>query len=243
MILCVLLCIVAVVRVAHADDQNDEYRFTVDSSYALTEDHKWIGVGHLGYFKSNDNNYQTDQLGVGVIWRFAPWGEAWFDVNYYRTDNELVADVEEWRPDIGFKNYFIRSDLFTFYNLARLEYRIRQSDGGNVGTESFRLRDQLGIVAALTKEQDRPGSWYGIADAEAFYRFDGDRVDRVRLRTGLGVSLSGRVRVEFLYYAQFTDKGPGSFKWTDNIYRINIKLARPEAAARAPPRGRRIFLF
>jgi hypothetical protein len=210
----------------HAEDRNDEYRLTVDPSYALTDYHKWMGVGHLGYFKSDDNNYQTAQLGLGAIWKFAPWGEAWFGVNYYRTDNEISADVEEWRPHVGLKNYFTRSAPFTFYNLVRLEYRMRQFDGDEGDTESFRLRDRLGIVFALTKEQERPGSWYAIADAEAFYRFDGDTMDRVRLRTGLGVSLSDRVRVELVYYAQFTDVESGGFEWTDNIYRFNIKLAR-----------------
>jgi Protein of unknown function (DUF2490) len=211
---------------AYSDDKNDEYRFTIDPSYALTADHKWIGVGHLGYIKSDDNNYQTDYVGVGTIWGFAPWGEIWFDVRYYHTDNEIIADVEEWRPQVGFKNYFTKSGPFTFYNLARLEYRIREIEGADRHTESSRLRDRLGIVFALTKEQDRLGSWYGIADAEAFYRFDDEKTDRVRLRAGLGLSLSDRVRVEFSYYAQFTDLGSGGFEWTENIYRINIKLAR-----------------
>jgi hypothetical protein len=222
----VVVLVLAKAVPAHADDKNDEYRFTVDPSYALTDDHKWIGVGHLGYIKSDDNNYQTDYLGLGMVWRFAAWGEVWSGVNYYRTDNAIIPDVEEWRPQVGFKNYFTQSGPFTFYNLARLEYRMRQIEGVEKENESFRLRDRLGIVFALTREQDRAGSWYGIADVEAFYNFDGDTTDRVRLRTGLGVSLNDRVRVELSYYAQFTDLGSGGFEWNDNIYRINIKLAR-----------------
>jgi hypothetical protein len=211
---------------AHAEDKNDEYRFTVDPSYALTDDHNWIGVGHLGYFKSDDKNYQTDQLGLGMIWKVAARGEVWFGVNYYRTDNEIIADVDEWRPQVGFKNFFTHSGRFTFYNLARLEYRMRQLEGVEKDSDSLRLRDRLGIVFALTQEQDRAGSWYGIADVEAFYNFDSDTTDRVRLRTGLGVSLNDRVRVELSYYAQFTEPGSRGFEWTENIYRINIKLAR-----------------
>jgi hypothetical protein len=226
LILGVLLCIAAVARVAQADDKNDEYRITVDPSYALTADHKWIGVGHLGYIKSDDKNYRTDYLGLGAIWRFAPWAEAWFKAYYYHTDNELIADVNEWRPQVGFKNYFTKSERFTFYNLARLEYRIQQRDGTDNDTDNFRFRDRLGIVFPLTREQDRPGSWYGIADVEGFFPLSGDRTDRMRVRTGLGVSLSDRIRVEFSYYAQFTEVGSRGFEWTDNIYRINFKIAR-----------------
>jgi hypothetical protein len=168
LILGALLAVVAVARVAHADEQIDDYRFTVDPSYALTDDHKWIGVGHLGYIKSDDKDYRTDYLGVGAIWRFVSWGEAWFGAMYYHTDNEISADVDEWRPQVRFKNNFTQSKSFTFYNLARLEYRMQLRDGPDHDTENLRFRDRLGIVFALTREQDRPGNLYGIADVDPF---------------------------------------------------------------------------
>ena len=73
---------------AYADDKNDEFRLTLVPTYALTKDKSWIGIGYLGYWWSNDENYTVDYLGLGTIWNFSPKWEAWFVLFGKHTDNK-----------------------------------------------------------------------------------------------------------------------------------------------------------
>ena len=214
--------VLATAMPAHADDKNDENRITVVPSYALTEDNRWIGIGYLGYVWSNDEDYTVDYLGFGTIWNFAPNWEAWFLMFGTKTDNESAPDVDELRPIVALKNYFIRTPALRFYNMARVEYRIQDREPPGTDTEYFRLRDRLGVEFAFGPE----GPWYGIADAEPFYRFDRNEIDPLRLRVGLGRTLNDYVRVELIYHMQFTRPGGGDLEWTDNIWRLNFKVAR-----------------
>lgn len=142
-----------------------------------------------------------------------------------RTDNESSPDINEYRPLVGLKNYFIRNQRLTFYNLARMEYRIQDFDGAE-DKEFFRFRDRLGTEFALTEKANQPGAWYGIADVEVFYRTDRDISDLARLRGGLGWVIGHYVRAELIYHMQFTRTAGESFEWTDNIWRLNFKVAR-----------------
>ena len=172
---------------------------------------------------SNDEDYTVDYLGLGTIWNFSPNWESWFLLFATKTDNETGPDVDELRPIVALKNYFIKTPALRFYNMARVEYRIQDRDQGGADTEYFRLRDRLGVEFAFGPQ----GPWYGIADIEPFYRFDRDTFDPLRLRVGLGRSLNDFVRVELIYHMQFTRPASGDdLEWTDNIWRLNFKVSR-----------------
>ena len=209
-----------------ADDQSDEYRLTVFPTYALTEDKRWIGIGYVGYVENPEDDYQISYLGLGTIRRLENWGEIWTVLLNVRTDNQDAPDINEYRPVLGFKNYFTRSHSFTFYNLARMEYRIQERDQPGNDTEYFRFRDRLGVEFALGQTETTPGSWYALADAELFYRFDRDMSDLARLRGGLGYVFNEYVRLELIYHMQFSRSAGDSFEWTENIYRLNVKVSR-----------------
>jgi hypothetical protein len=219
--LCAML--LATIAPAYADDKNDENRITVVPTYALTEDHRWIGIGYVGYVWSNDENYTVDYLGLGTIWNFSPNWEAWFLLFGTKTDNEDAPDITELRPIVSLKNYFVKTPALRFYNMARVEYRMQDRDSPGVDTEYFRLRDRLGVEFSIGPE----GPWYALADVEPFYRFDTDKFDPLRLRVGLGRTINDFVRVELIYHMQFTTSGSSdNLEWTDNIWRLNFKLAR-----------------
>lgn len=223
-VLCVIL-LVAVAPVCVADDKSDEYRVTVFPTYSLTEDHKWIGIGYVGYVTNNDKEYDIAYLGLGTIWRFSEKAELWTVVLNVRTDNEDSPDINEYRPLVGLKNYFTRTRRLTFYNLGRMEYRIQDFDGAS-DREFFRFRDRLGTEFALTSKANETGALYGLADVEGFYRFDRDMSDLARLRVGLGWVIGNHVRAELIYHMQFTRSSGEDFEWTDNIWRLNFKVAR-----------------
>lgn len=212
---------------ARADDQNDEYRLTVTPSYAITTDKRWIGVGYFGYYDGPDRDYDVGYVGLGAMRRISEWADFWMVAQNLRTDNEDAPNVDEYRPAVGFKNYFTRSGPFTFYNFARMEYRIVERDGPGNDSEYFRFRDQVGIEFALGENANKPGGWYALTDVEAFYRFDASEWDLMQLRAGVGVTINEYVRLELIYYMQFARAGnDDSFDWTGNIYRLNVKVAR-----------------
>ncbi|HEY5810451.1 MAG TPA: DUF2490 domain-containing protein [Povalibacter sp.] len=107
-----------------------------------------------------------------------------------------------------------------------MEYRYQERDGPDNDTEYFRFRNRLGVEFDLGESRNKPGSWYGLADAEVFYRFDHDLSDLMRLRAGVGLTVNEHVRVELIYHMQFTRSAGESFDWTENIYRLNVKVSR-----------------
>jgi len=211
---------------AHADDKNDEYRVSVFSTYALTEDRRWVGIGDLEYRWNQDGTYDVDYIGLGTIWNFKPKMEAWFTLIGTYTDNDSAPDVEELRPAVRFRNYFKKTKALRFYNMARLEYRIQHRDQGGEDTEYFRLPDRLGVEVSLGPK-GKESRLHGIADIEPFYRFDRDTLDPLRLRVGLGWIMHDLVHAEFTYSMSFARDGSGdSLEWTENIWQLNFKVAR-----------------
>ena len=90
-----------------------------------------------------------------------------------------------------------------------------------------RVRNQTRIEIPLASV-DRawtPKSWYLLADVEPIYRSDSGTVDPLRLRVGLGYVANQRMLVEFHYFAQYTRPGGGGLAYTDNIIRLNFKVA------------------
>jgi hypothetical protein len=67
---------------------------------------------------------------------------------------------------------------------------------------------------------------------EPIYRFDHSTIDPLYVRGGLGYVLSDRVRLEFVYYAQFSRASSGSLAFADNIFQLNIKLGLAEGLLR-----------
>jgi murein L,D-transpeptidase YcbB/YkuD len=65
-----------------------------------------------------------------------------------------------------------------------------------------------------------------MADVEHFYRCDENVIDPVRLRFGIAYIVTNRVGVEFIYHTAWTrPSGSSGRHYTDNIYRLNIKIA------------------
>jgi hypothetical protein len=56
------------------------------------------------------------------------------------------------------------------------------------------------------------------------YRSDTSTIDPLRLRAGVGYIASSRLVVEFQYYAQYTRRPDSGLKYTDNIFRLNLKF-------------------
>jgi hypothetical protein len=209
----------------NAEPRSGEYRVTVFPYHKITD--TLTGFGYLGYVTNPDKNYKTDYLGWGVSYTPSPSVQWWGGLVGTYTNNEAGADKLELRPFVGLKNFIPNKIKWNIYNYARWEYRAIQDRDTDDWTRYSRLRDRFGVEFPLASGEQawKPKTWYGLADVEAMFRFDRHQLDPFRLRAGIAYIVSNRVRVELIYHMQWTRPGGGDLHYTDNIFRLNIKVA------------------
>jgi hypothetical protein len=208
------------------DDISNEYRITLFPNYPIKGN--VTGFGYLGFVDNPDKDYQLYYVGwPGVTWAVKPtWLQLWGGVFGIYTNNEFKADKLELRPFVGAKALLPNAARWHIYNFTRLEYRLTDDYGTHAWSDTWRLRSRFGLEIPLASRERAFShkTFYGIADVEPFYRFDRDTVDPLRLRAGLGYIFAGRCRGEFIYHMQFTRPDGGGLQYTDNIWRLNVKI-------------------
>jgi hypothetical protein len=211
---------------AQDDDIANEYRLTLFPYHRISE--KLTGFGYLGYVNNPDGDFQTAYLGWGVDYAPDPSVHIWVGLVSTYTNYEVSADKLELRPFIGVKSLLPNKMKWHIYNFTRYEDRIIENRNTHDWTETHRIRSRFGVEIPLTSREKafKLKTWFGLVDVEAFYRFDKDYVDPLRVRCGIGRILSSRVSAELVYHAQYTrPAGSTGLEYTDNIFRLNIKLA------------------
>lgn len=216
----------ATIAFAQDDPASNEYRVTLFPSHPIKGN--MTGFGYLGYVANPDKNYTTYYVGwPGVTYTPNKVAQYWGGAFYTYTNNEISADKLEVRPFLGLKLFLPNDRKMNLYNFTRYEYRAIQDRTTHDWNGIHRVRTRFGVEAPLGSREHawKPGATYGIADAEPFYRFDRHTIDPLRWRVGLGHVFENRVRVEFIYHAQYTRVGADSpLEYTDNIWRLNIKI-------------------
>ena len=213
-------------RAQNDEPIGNEYRLTLFPYHRISDE--LTGFGYLGYVNNPDKEYQTAYLGYGANYTFNPTFQLWGGLIGTYTDNQNSADKLELRPFIGPKLFLPNDWKWNIYNFTRYEYRAIQDRDTHDWTGYSRIRSRFGVEFPLTSREKawQPKTWYALADVEPFYRFDKDTIDPLRVRGGIAYIVSSRVRVEFIYHAQFTrPSGSSGLEYTDNIFRLNIKIA------------------
>jgi hypothetical protein len=228
--LCILLLALLVLRPSDAlaqEDIGNEYRITLFPSYKVTD--KIGGFSYLGYVWNPEKNYQSYYLGWPCA-TYTPntWLQFWGGLIGVYTANESKADQLELRPFGGVKLFLPNTLKWNIYNWTRYEYRALQDRNTHEWNNYSRIRVRFGVEIPLSSKEKawQPGEFYGLADVEPYYRFDKNQIDPLRFRGGIGyIMKSAPIRVEFIYYSQFTQPTEESgLIYTDNIFRLNIKL-------------------
>ena len=208
------------------DDTGNEYRVTLFPSHRISD--TVTGFAYLGYVWNPEKDYRTYYLGwpAGT---YSPneWLQVWGGLVGLYTDNENSSDKLELRPFTGVKLFLPNERKLNIYNFTRYEYRATQDQDTHDWNSVNRLRSRFGVEFPLTSKERawQPKTFYGLADVEPYYRFDRGQVDPFRVRGGIGYVLNESIRIEFIYHAQFTHPaGSKDLEYTDNIWRINIKL-------------------
>ncbi len=208
------------------DDISNESRFTIFPYHQIT-DHL-TGFGYLGYVDNSDKEYKTGYLGYGASYSFNKEVQLWGGLIGTYTDNKNSADKLELRPFIGPKVFLPNDWKWNISNFPRYEFRDIEDRDTHQWTGIHRLRSRFGVEIPLSGGDKawQPKTWYTLLDVEPFYRFDKGTIDPFRARAGIAYILSDRIRMEFIYHAQFTrPSSGGGLQFTDNIFRLNIKIA------------------
>jgi hypothetical protein len=211
-----------------AQDKGNEGRITLFPSHKITE--KVTGFAYLGYVFNPEKNYQTYYLGwPAAAYTARSWLQIWGGLVGMYTNNDSLSDKLELRPFIGPKFFLPNKMKWNIYNFTRFEYRAIQDRETHDWNNTSRLRSRFGIEFPITSLENswQPRTIYGLADVEPYYRFDRGQVDPFRIRGGIGYIMKAvPIRIEFIYHAQFTHpEGSSGLKFTDNIFRLNIKLS------------------
>jgi hypothetical protein len=207
------------------DDIRNEARLTLVTTRPAAEREKIVWFQYLGVVNNNDKQLTSYYYSPpGIIYKPTKAVEIWLGMFGLYTDNKETNNSWELRPLTGLKLYVPNDKHVNVFNFTRFEYRSIHQYGET--TNIPRLRNRLGLEAPFTQAKAwTPKTWYGLADVEPFWRLDKGYLERVRVRGGIGYILNRTWRTEFIYHAEFSGGEGAPKKYTDNIFRLNIKLS------------------
>jgi hypothetical protein len=203
----------------------NEYRITAFPSYRINED--WSGFGYLGWVNKPDADYVSYYLGKGLNYSPVPWLQIWSGLIAVYTNSTAQSNSLELRPFIGPKFVGANRNNWRYFNWTRYELRLTETLDSDEWKTVHRVRNQtrLEIPLGAADRAWTPKSWYLLGDVEPIYRSDTGQIDPLRVRVGLGRVANQRVLVELHYFTQFTHPDGRGLSYTDNIFRLNFKVA------------------
>ena len=215
-----------------SNDVTNEYRLTLVTTKPVSD--KVILFGYLGVVTAPDKQVKTLYYSPpGVIYRAKPWLELWGGMFGLYNNNKNASNSWELRPLGGVKLYVPNNKKINLYNFTRYEYRFINQDH-HTKTQP-RLRNRVGIEVPLSKNAWTPKTFYALGDVEPIWRLDDKYMSLFRIRGGLGYILNKTWRAEFMYYAEYSRSSKtGPMSYTNNIWRMNIKLSLPRRGKRPP---------
>jgi Protein of unknown function (DUF2490) len=218
---------------ASSDGVSEIYRLTLAVNHPI--EGNLTGGFSLDYFNNPNRDYQRYQITwPQATYAVMPWLQLSGGLLSRFTDNEGTADLLELRPYSGVKLFVPNPWQWNIYSYTRYEYRAFKNLDTGDWSDRNRLRSQFGIEVPLASQQRawKPKTWYALASAEPFYRFDTGEIDPVRLSAGIGRVLNDRLRIEFLYYAELSRSSGGGLRYSDNIFQLNFRLGLKQGLLR-----------
>lgn len=142
------------------------------------------------------------------------------------------SNLLELRPFVGVKFVGANARKWHYFNWTRYETRFTETLDTGEWKTVHRVRNQTRLEIPLTSRSRAwtPRTTYVLGDIEPIYRSDNNDIDPVRLRVGVGYIATPRVLMEFQYFVQWTRPGGGGLQYTDNIWRLNFKVATKGSA-------------
>ena len=214
---------------AQNDGVSDEYRLTLSPQHPISGN--LTGFGELGLRWNPDKNYRTYVIGwPGLTYTAAKWVQFSGGLRTFYTDNENGADQLKLRQFVGARLFLPNELKWNLYNYTRYEYHDVEDLGTHTWTRYNRLRSLFSAEIPLTsrKRAWEPGTWYGLAGVEPFYRFDQPGINQLQAGGGVGYVLHNRFRIELTCQTKLTRPNGGGLQYTENIINLNFKIGLAE---------------
>ncbi len=228
---CILLLIFSILlpNVARAQEEiHSEYRVTLVPTYPVSK--KVFLTTYLGYVNIPNTNRVNYYLGAPLLVTYRPNPVIELMAGAFLVFSRINGDHDnnEFRPLAGLKLYLPNNHQMNIYSWTRYEFRSFYYDDKSLNNVKNRIRNRFGLEFPLSKNAWQPKTNYALTDFEMFYTFEKGYFDRFRERIGLGRVIDKHWRVELIYHIQLLkDSKDVNPEWTDNIFRLNIKLSLP----------------
>jgi hypothetical protein len=224
----VIIIILLIESVVSAQSVNNSYRFDATIIHPIAKN--LTGYSGIGLVSSSDKNQNEYYISFpGITYAPKKWLQFWGGFKDFFTNNWETENTNELRPYGGIKILIPNTAKVHLYNFTQYEYRHITKITSETVQQYGRIRNRFGMEVPLNKNPWTPKTFYMLADAEPFYRFDKNIVDQIRLRMGPGYVINGHFRLEFIWRMQLmrsTSDNP--FSYTDNTFRINLKISTKE---------------
>lgn len=215
---CLLWAVVAKAQVT------DDYLTTLNIGHPIKGNvYGYIQPG----FGGNSGVYRSYYLEwPGIIYHARRWFQLWASTRFTYKDYLTQFDKDEIRPTIGAKLFFSKTRRLTLSNFTRYQMLATYDHRSREWTRSNWIRSRFGMELPLTRVEKawQPRSFYAIADVEPIYTINAGW-NTLRVRGGVGYITLDKVRVEFLYAAQFgRNTSSEDLERNEVTFRLNIKV-------------------
>ena len=205
--------------------QTNAYRLDLNTVHEI--DKKLVTFAGVGFVGSPEANYNQYYFSFpGVMYTPEKWIQFWGGFKDFFTNNWETDNTNELRPYAGMKLLVLNSAKVHLFNFTQYEYRYITNTTTKSIQKYGRIRNRLGIETPLSSDAWSAKTFYFMADAEPFYRFDKDMVDQIRLRMGPGYVVNEKIRLELMWRMQLSRSTKSDpFEWTENTFRLNVKIS------------------
>lgn len=210
---------------AQNDDPSNEYRFSLYTYYPVFGD--LTGFSEFGYAFNPDQKYDRYIAEwPNLNYKVNKWLQAIVGLRNQYQINHDGGDTLQLRPYIGPRLFVPNSWKWDIYNYTRYEYLDTLNEETKEWSAYSRIRSRFGVQFPIASRDNawQPKTWYGLADVEPFYRFDPNSFNQLRLRAGGGYIVNDRIRIEFIYTAQFNRQSGGGFEFNQNTFQITARI-------------------
>ncbi|HEY1791032.1 MAG TPA: DUF2490 domain-containing protein [Verrucomicrobiae bacterium] len=221
----VLWCLYLFAGSARADISED-YRLTAFPYYTFSN--KITVFAQLGYGLNRNGHAQTyNLLSPGAYFTANPWLQLWGGLNDRYNQNNDKADTFVFRPFAGPRLSLPNRWKWNLYNFTQYEYRATKNFDTHDWSSDNRIRSRFEADLPLSTVEHtwQPRTWYALASVEPFYDFNQSEVSQLRVSGGIGYVFSKYAQLEFVYYAKFRQQNGGGLEYSENIFRLNLKIS------------------
>ena len=226
---CVLGLAVVLARGASAQDNAstvNDYRAEITFAHPIAG--RFSGAPYVR-FDDQTNATKVYRIAFPVVmYEATSWLQGWSGLYVnWNVAEEPGDSTREIRPYVGVKVSVPNSVHIHLYDLSRFEWRRITNTSSDAVTSEVRFRTRPSVEFPLSSRAWKPGTYYGLANVEAFVEHG--FLNELRFGSGAGYIASDRLRIGIEYVAELTRSAPSkALVYSTSSFRLNIRFSFAE---------------